>query len=94
MIGALTATRLSNSTTTRRSASYRCRLLPPYVASQFEPTPTARPSHHVWVATSTVLAADTPWRAYSEQGEFVGLVAYLPREGCLKAVRLMNTAAD
>ena len=43
---------------------------------------------------STVLAADTPWRAYSEQGEFVGLVAYLPREGCLKAVRLMNTAAD
>jgi tRNA pseudouridine55 synthase len=43
---------------------------------------------------STVLAADIPWRAYSEQGEFVGLVAYLPREGCLKAVRLMNTAAD
>ena len=43
---------------------------------------------------SAALAADTPWRAYGEQGEFVGLVAYLPQEGCLKAVRLMNTAAD
>ena len=37
------------------------------------------------------LPADTPVRAYSENGEFIGLVSY-SIEGYLKAARLMNTA--
>ena len=37
------------------------------------------------------LPADTPVRAYSENGEFIGLVSY-STEGYLKAARLMNTA--
>ena len=38
------------------------------------------------------LAIDTPIRIYSEAGEFIGLVNYLPEQSCLKVARLMNTA--
>ena len=37
------------------------------------------------------LPADTPVRAYSNSGEFIGLVNYSTK-GYLKAARLMNTA--
>lgn len=39
------------------------------------------------------LPADTPLRIYAEDGRFIGLADYLPHEGRLKALRLMNTAA-
>lgn len=38
------------------------------------------------------LPADTPLRIYAEDGSFIGLADYLPYEGRLKALRLMNTA--
>lgn len=37
------------------------------------------------------LKSHTPLRAYTEQGEFIGLVEYFSHHACLKAVRLMNT---
>lgn len=37
--------------------------------------------------------AETPLRAYSTENEFVGLVEYLPRNACLKSMRLMNTGS-
>ena len=42
-------------------------------------------------AFSGSLPADTPVRAYSNSGEFIGLVNYSTK-GYLKAARLMNTA--
>lgn len=40
------------------------------------------------------LKSNTPLRAYAPDGEFIGLVAYFSHHGCLKVVRLMNTAAQ
>ncbi|WP_107879159.1 tRNA pseudouridine(55) synthase TruB [Neisseria animaloris] len=36
----------------------------------------------------------TPVRVYAEDGNFIGLAEYLPEQGRLKALRLMNTAEN